>query len=55
MDYLTNKKRKLSFDDNEDSPNPYREVYKRRKLIDTSINHPLIYTINKILEYHIKT
>jgi ATP-dependent protease ClpP protease subunit len=36
---------------NQETPNPYREIYKRRKLIDTSINHPLIYTVNNEIHF----
>jgi len=46
------RKRKQSNDiENEDTTNPYREIYKRRKLIDTSINHPLIYCVNNEVHF----
>ena len=48
------RKRKSSYDEDnegEEKTNPYREIYKRRKLIDTSINHPLIYTVNNEVHF----
>jgi ATP-dependent protease ClpP protease subunit len=35
----------------EEKSNPYKEIYKRRKLLDTSINHPLIYTVNNEVHF----
>ena len=54
MDYEMNRKRNSSYDEynhGEEKTNPYREIYKRRKLIDTSINHPLIYTVNNEVHF----
>ena len=51
MDYYRKRRSSCDEDLNEDKPNPYREIYKRRKLIDTSINHPLIYTVNNEVHF----